>query len=107
MQWLASVASYLAPVLLFLGALLCWFRAREPAALVMALGLLPTLVSVGSVWWLSRYIMRPQSSPIEPGDSMFKIQILIAHWSSVGMLISSIAFGVLVWRLSRYAGRGQ
>jgi len=95
----------LVPVLLFAGAVAFWYFTREVAALVMAVGFLPTFASVTQFWWgPTSYI--EQNGQLVPDERYFEVAQTIGYFVSVGTTISAVAFIVLAWRLRVYVKPG-
>ncbi len=91
----------LVPVLLFLGAIAFWYSTRELAAIVMAVGFLPTFASLTQFWWgPTSYV--EQNGHLVPDEKYFEVAQTIGYFVSAGTTISAVAFIVLAWRMRAY-----
>jgi len=92
----------LVPLFLCTGAITFWLITRELAALVMALGLLPTFASLTQYWWGAASYIEQENGLIVPDDSYMELAQTFGTAVSAGTTISAVAFVALAWRMRSY-----
>ena len=87
------------PLLIISGGLIYWKETREIVALVMALGMLPTLVSLTQYFWGPSSMVSLDNGVQIPDQSYLHLAQVIAMFVSIGTLASGVAFVVLACRV--------
>jgi len=106
MEIISNFSMFLVPIFFFSGAVLCWHLTRETSALVMALGIVPTFVSLSYFWWGDPGFTE-RGGIVIPSESHMELSFLLGSFGNAGYLLSSIAFIFLIKRLSSHAGSGN
>ena len=96
----------LVPILFFSGAVACWIYSRELAALIMAFGFVPTILSVSQIWWpLIEFVEQADGKQV-PSESYMAMAEVLGTLTTYGSVISGLAFLVLIWKFKSYAKPG-
>ena len=91
------------PLLIFSGGIIYWRSTREVLALVLAIGMLPTLVSLTQFFWGPSSMVQLGNGTPMPDQSYIDLAQLLGMFVSVGTLTTGIAFVLLAYRVKSRA----